>query len=235
MAVWCAQRPLRKALPNVEYSHRRERAWAGRGGAVGLTVSAKDTLLAAAVVALVQQRNPAIDVTLQACTVVPCSGLRITVNGDGRWMFVSPNLRPGEELARALAEGACAAITIDSSPAEFDLALGALYDGSSGYLPIGLARWMAGAALGRSLEPVSPMLTVRERGILQLVARGLSNAEIAAELMISANTVRTHLHALSLKLEASSRTRMLANARALAIPEAFDSSPAAFRADRVPA
>ena len=51
---------------------------------------------------------------------------------------------------------------------------------------------------------------------------GSTNAEIAEQLSISTNTVRTHLHALSVKFEASNRTRMLANARALAVPEAFD-------------
>jgi LuxR family maltose regulon positive regulatory protein len=65
-------------------------------------------------------------------------------------------------------------------------------------------------------------LTAREREILQLVARGCTNPEIAERLLISTNTVRTHLHALSVKFEATNRTRMLANARALSVPEALD-------------
>jgi DNA-binding NarL/FixJ family response regulator len=63
------------------------------------------------------------------------------------------------------------------------------------------------------------------------VARGYTNAEIAERLLITTNTVRTHLHALSVKFEATNRTRMLANARALAVPEAMDAGdPADIRA-----
>ena len=198
-------------------------------------LSGQDTLLGAAVAALIQRRHPAAEVVYGQYPPAAVRGLRVALDDGGAWLFVSLDAEPGEALAQALAAGASAAIALESSLAEFDLALQALCDGDAGYVPLGLARWMAGAALGRVPQPVSPSLTVREREVLQLVARGHSNGEIAAELLISTNTVRTHLHSLSLKLEASSRTRMLANARARSIPEAFEIAPVAPRADRVPA
>ncbi len=49
------------------------------------------------------------------------------------------------------------------------------------------------------------MLTPREREVLELVAEGLTNKEIAARLVISENTVRAHLRNILDKLHVSSR------------------------------
>ena len=49
-------------------------------------------------------------------------------------------------------------------------------------------------------------LTVRELDVLRLVARGLSNKEIAADLRITTHTVKYHLAAVLEKLDVRSRT-----------------------------
>ena len=53
-------------------------------------------------------------------------------------------------------------------------------------------------------------LTEREREILDLLARGLSNADIAQQLTISVHTVRNHVANLSAKLGAHSKLEVLA-------------------------
>ncbi len=59
------------------------------------------------------------------------------------------------------------------------------------------------------LEPLSP----RERTVLRLLAAGLSSREMATELVVSINTIKTQLKSLYRKLQASSRQEVLATAR----------------------
>jgi DNA-binding NarL/FixJ family response regulator len=51
----------------------------------------------------------------------------------------------------------------------------------------------------------SPRLTSRELEVLKLVAQGMSNKEIAAELYISENTVKNHVRNILEKLHLHSR------------------------------
>jgi DNA-binding NarL/FixJ family response regulator len=61
------------------------------------------------------------------------------------------------------------------------------------------------------------MLTAREREILQLLADGMSNADVAGRLFISQETVKSHVRHILAKLEASTRTHAVATALRTAI------------------
>ena len=63
------------------------------------------------------------------------------------------------------------------------------------------------------VEPLSR----RELQVLQLIADGLSNREIAARLVLSLNTVKGHTRKIYGKLGVNSRTQAVAQARALAL------------------
>jgi DNA-binding NarL/FixJ family response regulator len=54
------------------------------------------------------------------------------------------------------------------------------------------------------------MLTAREREILQLLADGMSNADVAQKLFISQETVKSHVRHILTKLEADTRTQAVA-------------------------
>ena len=58
------------------------------------------------------------------------------------------------------------------------------------------------------------LLTPRESEVVRLLAMGLSNLEMAEQLVVSTNTIRAHLQAISSKLGVTGRTRVIAQARA---------------------
>ena len=58
-----------------------------------------------------------------------------------------------------------------------------------------------------------PELTEREREVLDLLARGMSNAEIASALVISQKTVRNHISNIFNKLQVADRSQAIVRAR----------------------
>lgn len=63
-----------------------------------------------------------------------------------------------------------------------------------------------GAGPGQTGAPAPERLTERELEVLQMVARGLTNAEIAKKLTVSIRTVQAHLTQVFVKLNVASRT-----------------------------
>jgi LuxR family maltose regulon positive regulatory protein len=87
--------------------------------------------------------------------------------------------------------------------------------GSGG--PSGQAvRPLGGLGAGSSWDPVEP-LSERELEVLQLIAKGLSNREIAARLVLSLNTVKAHTRNIYGKLEVHSRTQAIVRGRAFGL------------------
>ena len=104
----------------------------------------------------------------------------------------------------ALAAGASAVLARQSDAAELVAALDAV---ATGLLVVDAsARESFGARTAAiAAAPVEP-LTQREREVLAMLARGLSNRRIADRLGIRENTVKAHVAAVLAKLGASTRT-----------------------------
>ncbi|WP_306999501.1 MadR family response regulator transcription factor [Amycolatopsis thermophila] len=67
------------------------------------------------------------------------------------------------------------------------------------------------SAMVRSIRtaPEEPVLTSREQGVLELLARGLSNRDIGSRLFISETTVKFHVRNIMRKIDASSRAEVV--------------------------
>jgi LuxR family transcriptional regulator, maltose regulon positive regulatory protein len=80
-------------------------------------------------------------------------------------------------------------------------------------LPVRLPVRSVGVVMAGLVEPLSP----RELEVLRLLADGRSNQAIAAELVISLDTVKRHLSHLFSKLEVANRIQAVARARELGL------------------
>jgi DNA-binding NarL/FixJ family response regulator len=72
-----------------------------------------------------------------------------------------------------------------------------------------IAQFTAARAAHHEAEDRLAVLTAREREVLALVGRGLSNEEIAAELILSPATARTHVSRAMTKLGARDRAQLV--------------------------
>ncbi|MBU2874780.1 LuxR C-terminal-related transcriptional regulator [Marinobacter salexigens] len=105
--------------------------------------------------------------------------------------------------------------------AELKLELSELMVKSYGQLPKtpfrdALGR-LFGLAAGESPATLAEPISERELVVLELIAKGLSNQEIADTLHISLHTVKTHARRLNAKLEVRSRTQATVRARELGL------------------
>lgn len=126
------------------------------------------------------------------------SDIGVVVLGDG----IS-----GGASAKALRAGIRAALPADISPEQLIAALQAAASGLVVLHPAHVSEVLpAGSAPARTLDELAESLTRREIEVLQMLAAGLSNKEIAARLKISEHTAKFHVASILGKLGAGSRT-----------------------------
>jgi DNA-binding NarL/FixJ family response regulator len=119
-----------------------------------------------------------------------------------------------DSVFAALRAGARGYILKDADETEMIRAIRAIAAGESLFSPAVASRVLAFFASPRPVAPqIFPSLTEREQDILHLLARGKSNAAIAAELGLSIKTIANNVSNIFSKLQVADRSEAIVRAR----------------------
>jgi DNA-binding NarL/FixJ family response regulator len=119
-----------------------------------------------------------------------------------------------DSVFAAMRAGARGYVLKGAEGAEILRAIRALHDGEAIFGP-GVAQRLIGffAAAGHGRPEPFPDLTDREREVLELIAQGLPNAQIASRLVVAPKTVRNHVSNIFNKLQVADRAQAIVRAR----------------------
>ena len=127
---------------------------------------------------------------------------QITAAGDVKVLILT-TYESDDQILAAIDAGASGYLLKASPRAEIVAGIQSVADGQTALSPLVAARLVQ-----RMRTPVpEAVLTTRETEVLQLVARGRSNKQIAVALGIAESTVKTHLLKIFEKLGVADRTR----------------------------
>lgn len=132
---------------------------------------------------------------------------QIRAQADPPYVLILTNYDTDADILAAVEAGASGYLLKDAPPDELLAAIRAAAEGQSALAPAVTAR-----LLDRMRQPVT-RLSGRELQVLEELAGGLSNDQIAAQLVVSITTVKTHLGHIYDKLDVSSRTAAVETAR----------------------
>jgi len=132
---------------------------------------------------------------------------RIRALDAAPYVLVLTNYDSDADILGAVEAGASGYLLKDAPPHELIAAVRAAAAGESALAPV-----IATRLLDRMRAPQTS-LSSREMQVLELVAAGRSNTEVAAELFVSETTVKSHLAHIFTKLGVASRTAAVSAAR----------------------
>ena len=121
-----------------------------------------------------------------------------------------------EDLFGAIAAGADGYLLKDAEPEELRRAINHVAEGRSVLSPEVTGRVLKAVSSSQGIPP-EVALSKREMDVLRCLAKGMTSAQIASDLFISENTVKTHVRHILEKLEASNRAEAVSRAMQLGI------------------
>ena len=133
---------------------------------------------------------------------------QVTALDDPPRVLVLTTFDLDEVVYDALRAGASGFLLKDAPEERLVTAIRVVADGGSLFAP-SVTRRLIQEFAQRGPRPTTDLtaLTERETEVLQLLARGLSNGEIATELFVTENTVKTHVARLLMKLGVRDRVQ----------------------------
>lgn len=177
------------------------------------------------VVAAMERKAQAVDRPSLAAVAGRCRGLLAAARGDSHTALAAVERalvahaqadRPFQRARTLLAQGAISRRARRKQPARAALEEALVVFEQLGAMPWAeKARTELARVGGRA--PATPGLTATEAEVVDVVARGLSNKQVAAELFMSVNTVEAHLKHIFRKLGVRSRTELAA--RRISLPD----------------
>ncbi|MDT0546684.1 MULTISPECIES: response regulator transcription factor [Streptomyces] len=173
--------------------------------------------------ALEALRTAEVDVVLMDVRMPRLDGVeatrRICAQPDAPKVLILTTFDLDEYAFSALKAGAGGFMLKDVPPGELLAAIRAVHSGDAVVAPSTTRRLLdrfapmlpgaGGNGPGGSARPELERLTDREREVMLLVAQGLSNGEIAARLVLSEATVKTHVGRILTKLELRDRVQVV--------------------------
>jgi DNA-binding NarL/FixJ family response regulator len=121
-----------------------------------------------------------------------------------------------EDLFGAIAAGADGYLLKDAEPDDLRRAINHVAEGRSVLSPEVTGRVLKAVSSSQGIPP-EVALSKREMDVLRCLAKGMTSAQIASDLYISENTVKTHVRHILEKLEASNRAEAVSRAIQLGI------------------
>ncbi|WP_405896674.1 response regulator transcription factor [Streptomyces sp. NBC_00727] len=165
----------------------------------------------AAVIPLVRQLRPdvvAMDVRMPLMDGIEATRVVLRTVPEPPKILVVTTFENDEYVYEALRAGADGFLLKRARPAEIVHAVRLVAEGESLLFPAAVRQLAAEYGTSKAREALKrAALTEREATVLRLMARGLTNAEIADKLVVGVETVKTHVSAVLSKLGARDRTQ----------------------------